>query len=253
MIRNALSNITNSGRGGGGFGKQQQQQAKEGPYKQQQHPTARRAKNFFSSHSQRDDAAEGLPPPAPPVPGRSPKRDEGPTLVDVPSQVCDEAWLGSIFPNSATSSARSSFISSPRGTADTVSDQSEGEEEQGEKEHLDRGKIEVLPDILASASSAQPGGRHAAPEGYEGYQDGTQLQGDKLGASRSISPSVVFASQAHLAGHHSCLHASLTAISPAVPEHSWWECDYCGLAFTTFDDASCHEAGCTLNLDHAAA
>ena len=35
------------------------------------------------------------------------------------------------------------------------------------------------------------------------------------------------------------------------PEQSWWECDFCGLAFANFDDASSHEEGCTLNIKHA--
>jgi hypothetical protein len=137
---------------------------------------------------------------------------------------CDDGpWLGSIF-SSAASSTRSSIVS-PRDMEESV------------------GRSSVPSDAAAALRAMAHQDRDndvgfdAANDGRDHFQTQEQQQQQQHQSSPAPQGYEDYAPEAVKDG----------------PEHSWWECDYCGLAFNTFDDASTHEAGCTLNQDHVAA
>lgn len=224
MPRGALSNITNNN---GGAGRQQTREKQKVAGNQHADPAVPLRSN--SSGETADAVSLRLPPT---VPGRSPPR-----IVHAPGRLTDQdqdqdkdqgggdacgsnddgPWLGSIF-SSAASSTRSSIVS-PRDMDDFLarsapSDAAAALRAMALQDNDENDELGARNDDITPLSTQQQ--KHLsspAPQGYEDYAPESAEDG---------------------------------------PEHSWWECDYCGLAFNTFDDASTHEAGCTLNQQHAA-
>ena len=226
MGRSALSNITNSN---GGTARQQTREKQKVAGKQHSSTTMPPEPN--KSAATVDDASPIRLPPT--VPGRSPPRDivhERMTDQDQDQGGNDAAWacacndgpwLGSIF-SSAASSTRSSIVS-PRDMEESVgrssvpSDAAAALRAMAHQDRDNDGGHDAANDDRTVFQTQQQHHHHQSspvPQGYEDYAPEAVKDG---------------------------------------PEHSWWECDYCGLAFNTFDDASTHEAGCTLNQDHVAA
>ena len=226
MGRSALSNITNSN---GGTARQQTREKQKVAGKQ--HSSITMPPEPKKSAATVDDASSIRLPPT--VPGRSPPRDivhERMTDQDQDQGgndaawacACDDGpWLGSIF-SSAASSTRSSIVS-PRDMEESVgrssvpSDAAAALRAMAHQDRDNDGGHDAANDDRTVFQTQQQQHHHQSspvPQGYEDYAPEAVKDG---------------------------------------PEHSWWECDYCGLAFNTFDDASTHEAGCTLNQDHVAA